>query len=183
MFLRSRKPYLTCITAICASAGFTGMLLFAGVAAACSGTPPTGCPGAPSVTTTSHGSVTSSSAYIYGDVDPNGCETTYEFRYRKSGGSWIGRGTYNVFGSGSQLESDFLSSLSPKTTYEYEITASSSGGTAPSGGIQSFTTPEEVVPPPSKPTVTNEAATGITSTGATLNASVNPNGSSTTYKF
>jgi hypothetical protein len=114
-------------------------------------------------------------------VDPHECNTTYEFRYRKSGGSWIVHGPYNVFGSGYQLESDFLSSLEPSTTYEYELTASNSGGTG-SGGIKSFTTlkKEET---PVKPTVTTEAATGITSNGATLNASVNPNGSSTTYKF
>lgn len=181
MFLRSRRPYLTCIAALCASASFTAMILFAGIAAACSGPPPPPeCEAAPSVTTTAHGSVTSTTAYIYGDVDPHECNTTYEFRYRKSGGSWIGRGTYNVFGSGNQLESDFLSSLSPSTTYEYELTASNSKGSG-SGGIQSFTTSKEEGPP--KPTATTEAATGITSTGATLNASVNPNGSSTTYKF
>jgi hypothetical protein len=77
---------------------------------------------------------------------------------------------------------DFLSSLEPATKYEYEVTALNSGGGAPSGGIKSFTTEKEAPPPP-KPTVTNEAASGITATGATLNASVNPNGSSTTYKF
>jgi hypothetical protein len=88
-----------------------------------------------------------------------------------------------VFGSGNQLESEFLPFLSPATTYEYEITASNSKGTV-SGGVKSLTTPkEEEGPPPVKPTVTTEAASGITSNGATLNASVNPNGSVTTYKF
>lgn len=180
MFLRSRRLYLTCITALCASISFTAVLLFAGIAAACSGTWPPPCE-APSATTTSQGSVTSSSAYIYGDVDPNECTTTYEFRYRKSGGSWIVHGPYNVYGSGYQLESDFLSSLSPSTTYEYEIIASSSGGTAP-GGIQSFTTPatNDVAP---KPVVTTEAATAITSTSATLTGSVDPEGYSTSYNF
>jgi hypothetical protein len=180
MFIRSRKPYLTCITALCASASFTAILLFAGIAAACSGPPPPPCE-APSVTTTSPGSVTSSTAYIYGDVDPNECETTYEFRYRKTGGSWIGRGPLNVIGSGNHLESDFLSSLAASTTYEYEITAFNKEGTAPPGGVKSFTTLKENSG--TAPTVANEPATGITSTSATLNGSVNPNGSSTTYKF
>jgi hypothetical protein len=182
MFLRSRKPYLTCMAALCASASFTAVLLFAGIAAACSGTGPPGCAGPPSVTTTPHGSLTPTTAYIYGDVEPNNCTTTYEFKYRKSGGSWEGNGPHSVTGS-YQSAPDFLSSLSPNTTYEYELTASNIEGTAPSGGIETFKTPEEVVPPPAKPTVANEAATGVTTTGATLNGSVNPNGHATTYKF
>ena len=36
---------------------------------------------------------------------------------------------------------------------------------------------------PAKPTVTPEAATAVTDTGATLKGSVNPNGESTTYWF
>jgi hypothetical protein len=82
-----------------------------------------------------------------------------------------------------QSASDFLTSLEQETKYEYELTASNSGGSAPSGGVQSFTTLKTEVVPPPKPTVANEAASGITATGATLNASVNPNGYSTTYKF
>lgn len=182
MFIRSRKPYLTCITALCASASFTALLLFAGVAAACSGTGGGGCEGAPSVTTTEPGSISATLAYVYGDVDPHGCQSTYVFEYRKSGGSWAQGGTYTVFGSGSQLASDALS-VQPSTTYEYKLTASNASGKAAAGAIKSFTTPPEVEPPPSKPTVANEAASGVTSTGATLNGSVNPNGSSTTYKF
>jgi hypothetical protein len=177
MFLRSRKPYLTCI-ALCASAS----LAAAGIAAACEGNGDPGCNEAPTVTTTSPGSVSSSAAYVYGDVDPNECQTTYVFEYRKSGGLWGKGGTYGVFGSGNQLVSDFLTSLQPATTYEYKLTATSAKGTA-AGGTKSFTTASTSHPPPSKPSVTTEAASGITSGGATLNASVNPNGSSTTYKF
>lgn len=182
MFLRSRKPYLTCVTALCASVSFTALLLFAGIAAACSGGGGETCEQAPSVTTTSPGSVSSTTAYVYGDVDPNGCKTTYEFEYRKSGGLWGKGGTYSVFGSGNQLASDFLFSLQPATTYEYKLTASNTQGTV-AGGTKTFTTSPESPPPPPKPTVTTEAASGITSIGATLNGSVNPNGGSTTYKF
>jgi len=169
------------MAALCAAISSTAVLIFAGIAAACSGTgwPPLCEP--PSVTTTSS-SPGPHSAYVWGDVDPNECNTTYEFRYRKSGGSWMGAGPENVTGS-YQSASDFLSPLEPSTKYEYELTAFNSGGSAPSGGIQSFTTPKTEVSPPPKPTVTNEAASGITTAGATLNGSVNPNGSSTTYKF
>lgn len=181
MHLRSYTTYITSLVAICASASFTVLVLFAGIAAACEGDPPP-CAEAPSVTTTSPGSVSSTTAYVYGDVDPNGCQTTYEFEYRKSGGLWGKGGTYTVFGSGSQLASDVLS-VQPATTYEYRLTAFNAKGSAPVGAIKSFPTPSE---PPShgpKPSVTTEAATGITINSATLNASVNPNGSATTYKF
>lgn len=152
------------------------MLLFAGIAAACSGVPPK-CEAAPTATTTPAGSVTANSATLYGDVDPNECSTTYEFKYRKSGGSWIARGPHTVTGS-YQSVSESLSSLESSTTYEYEVTATNITGSA-SGGIKSFTTPPGGTPP----TVTTEPASGITGNGATLNASVNPNGSSTSYKF
>lgn len=38
-------------------------------------------------------------------------------------------------------------------------------------------------PPPSAPTVNTEAATGVTSSAATLHGNVNPNGAATTYQF
>jgi len=180
MFIRSRKPYLTCIAAICASTSFTALLLFAGIAAACSGPPGSGCEGPPSATTTAASSVTYSSAYINGDVDPNGCKTTYAFEYRKSGGSWVPGFTRELTGTLNQFVYEWLPSLEPSTTYEFKLSATNSDGTAP-GGTKSFTTPAKPVQPP--PTVTTETATGITSTGATLNASVDPEGASTDYKF
>ena len=177
----SLRTQITCIVGICASASFTMIILFAGIAAACSGPPdPDPCIGKPSVTTTSPGSVGATAVYVYGDVDAHECQTTYVFEYRKSGGSWGKGGTYGAFGSGNQLVSDYLS-VQPSTTYEYKLTASNTQGTS-TGSTKSFTTPSEVTPP-SPPSVTTEAASGITSNGATLNASVNPNGASTTYKF
>ncbi|HEX5929761.1 MAG TPA: fibronectin type III domain-containing protein [Solirubrobacterales bacterium] len=153
----------------------------AATAAACEGQQG-GCQQAPSVTTTSPGSVSSNSAYVYGDVDAHGCEsTTYVFEYRQSGGLWKKGGTYGVFGSGSQLVSDYLTSLLPATTYEYKLTASNFEGTS-AGSTKSFTTPPEGGSQ-KPPTVANEAATAITASGATLNASVNPNGAATTYNF
>ena len=57
--------------------------------------------------------------------------------------------------------------------------ATNAGGTTV-GTILNFTTSAAAV---TKPAVTTESATSITSTGATLNASVNPEGSATTYSF
>lgn len=177
----STRLRITCIFAICVSASITALVFCAGIAAACSGTKDPGCSGKPAVTTSSPGSVGPTTAYVYGYVDSNGCKTTYAFEYRKSGaGSWGKGGTYEVFGSGKQLVSDFLTSLTPSTSYEYKLTATNINGST-SGEAKSFSTPAEKTPTP--PSVTTEAASGITSTGATLNGSVNPNGASTTYKF
>ncbi len=57
--------------------------------------------------------------------------------------------------------------------------ASNSGGTT-DGSILHFTTSAAAGTPPAATTV---AASSITSTGATLNATVNPKGSATTYSF
>jgi hypothetical protein len=170
------------MAALCASASFTAVLLFAGIAAACSGPPPPPACEAPSVSTTSPSFVTYNSAFIEGDVNPNECETTYVFEFKKSvGGSWAKGSTFNA-GSGTLSIPVYESktSLLPETKYEYKLSASNSVGTV-TAGPTSFTTPPKTEDPP--PTVTTEAASGITSNGATLNGSVNPNGFATTYKF
>jgi hypothetical protein len=165
---------------LCAGASLIAMLVFAGIATACAGVGG-GCTAAPGVTTTSPSEVTSNSARIYGDVEPNGCKTTYEFEFRKNGGAWEPGFTFNVISEETaERVSEFEPFLSPSTKYEYRLSATNSEGTV-QGGIVSFTTLAETKTSP--PTVTTEAATGITSTGATLNASVNPNGAATTYKF
>lgn len=181
MFLKTRKPYLLCITALCATLSFTALLLYAGIAAACSGGGAP-CTTAPTATTTSPGSVSSSTAYVYGDVDGKGCETTYEFKYRSVGGGWQpGGGPYDLNGT---LVVEWLYGLQASTTYEYTVLAFNSKGTG-EGTIKTFKTaaPPHETPQPGPPIVTTEAATGITSSGATLNATVNPNGADTTYKF
>jgi hypothetical protein len=174
---------LTCFGALFAVVYLIGTMVFVGIAAACSGNGGESCEQVPSVTTTSAVPVGPTEAYVYGDVDPHECESTYVFEYRKSGGTWEQGAPYHIFGSGNQPASDFLFSLLPATTYEYKLTASNAKGSATPGATKTFTTPKEENPPPPKPTVTTEAASGVTSNGAILNASVNPNGYSTTYKF
>ncbi|HYG96431.1 MAG TPA: hypothetical protein VD741_04910 [Solirubrobacterales bacterium] len=119
---------------------------------------------------------------MYGSINPRGCETTYTFKYGPttsygtgSSSGNAGNATFTVSASG------FASGLQPETTYHYRLYATNSGGTS-SGADKTFTTGEEPPPLP-PPSVITEAATGVASTGATLNASVNPNGISTTYKF
>jgi hypothetical protein len=180
MSLRSCRTYVTCLVALCATINFTALVVFAGIASACEGNPEP-CEAAPAVTTTEATSVTYSSAYINGDVNPNGCNTTYNFEYRKSGGSWVPEPTHELTGTLSQPVWEWLPSLLPETTYEFKLTATNQKGTTP-GSTKSFKTPAKPVTG-SAPSVTTQSATAITDTSATLNGLVNPNGLSTTYEF
>src|SRR6185369_9846124 len=71
--------------------------------------------------------------------------------------------------------SNLIASLSPGTTYHFQLVATNSAGAA--GANLSFTTS------PLVPTVTTLAASGITATNATLNGTVNPGSGATTAYF
>lgn len=126
--------------------------------------------------------LTYNSAFIRGTVNPEGCETTYTFEFRQSGGSWSGELPSNA-GSENQNLSVWAprASLQPTTKYEYRLVATNTSGTSTTSSVESFTTPHKPGGP--APSVTTQAATGVTSGGATLNGLVNPNGLSTTYVF
>lgn len=183
MTLRARKPYLTCMVALCATTGLTLLLLFMGIAAACEGTPGK-CEKKPSATNGSATAITHESARIDGQVNPNGCVTNWIFEFRKAGGAW---GTTGFGGSGlegelSQSVEEWMPFLEPKTTYEFRLTASNEAGKTTASGATSFTT-SATPPPPKAPTVKTEAATLVTGTSARLNGFVEQNGAATHYRF
>jgi sugar lactone lactonase YvrE len=62
-----------------------------------------------------------------------------------------------------------VAGLSPNTTYHFRVSATNAGG-ASNGSDETFKTL------PSNPTVVTNAASAVTQTAATLNATVNPNG-------
>jgi fibronectin type III domain protein len=170
------------MTALCATTGFTLLLLFAGFAAACEGEPP--CGKKPSATNGSATAVTSETARIDGQVNPNNCATSWIFEFRKSGGAW---GTTGFGGSGLEGElsipvEEWMPSLEPKTTYEFRLTATNEAGKTTASGATSFTTPESP-PPAGPPKVKTEAATQVTGSGARLNGFVEQNGAATHYRF
>jgi hypothetical protein len=179
MFSRLRKKSIMCIAAICATSSFTVLVFCAGLAAACEGVIGGKCE-APSVTTTSASGVSYTSAYLNGQVNTHGCQTSYFFEIKAStAGQWNINETHYVL---TESISEWEPFLQENTTYEYRLKATSEGGST-SGSIVKFTTLKEQPAPGTPPSVTTEAASGITSSGATLNGSVNPNGLSTTYKF
>ena len=138
-----------------------------------SGTPP-------SVTTNVATNIGQTSATLNSTVNPNGSSTTvyYDYGLTTSYGSSV---TYGNIGSGTTGLSlpMGISSLQCNTTYHFRARATNSGGTT-NGNDRTFTTSACTQSPPS---VTTNVATNIGQTSATLNSTVNPNGSSTTVYY
>src|SRR5262249_14208281 len=78
-------------------------------------------------------------------------------------------------GSEATAVSASLTRLAPRTAHYYRASASRPGGPVPAPARSLFT-----VPPPA---VATAAATAVGTTGATLNGTVNPEGSTTTARF
>ena len=132
----------------------------------------------PVVTTSPATGVTSKAATLKGSANPSGLETTYQFEY----GTTTSLGT-NVpataksIGAGIVVVqvSEPLSGLASGTTYFFRLSATNVDGTI-KGVTQTFTTV-------GAPVVIMDSATNLTATSASLNGSVNPRGSATTYQF
>ena len=139
----------------------------------------TASPGsAPAVTTVSATSVGATGATLNGSVIPNGLATDawFEWGMDPTLASFSTTGTQSV-GSGttSQAIDQPLSGLATGTPYYYRVAARNGAGTS-KGHIQ-------CVVPGAAPAVTTLTATGVGTTGATLNGSVNPNGLTTDAWF
>ncbi len=141
-------------------------------------TPPPTPQGAPTASTGHATDITTTSARLNGTVNPNNGATVYHFEY----------GTSTAYGTSvpspdapvgddtaTHAESQKLTGLKPGTTYHFRIVASNTDGTS-NGPDQTFTT---LAPP----VAVTGSATAISRTGATLNGTVNPSGSATTYHF
>ena len=131
----------------------------------------------PSATTNPATNIGDAGASLNGLVNPNGATTTcyYDFGTTTSYGEQLPvTGTFT--GTSSQPVPWYRSNMQPQTTYHFRLVATNAAGSS-YGSDQSFTTTT------SWPTVTTIAATGVTSTTATLNGSVDPNSRSTTYHF
>jgi triacylglycerol lipase len=181
MLLRSRRTKITCLVALCVITSSTMFVFFAGIAVACGGIGGGGgggCP-APSVTTGSATVNGSNSVTLRGSVNPQGCYTEYAFEYGRSSEGYPDE-IYGSAGSGTSSVSVSTSAaiVQPSTSYHYRLTAWSEGGEI-TGGSGSFTTPAAC----SKPTVTTEAASFVTTDKAFLNGKVQPNGCPAEYKF
>ncbi len=137
----------------------------------------TGTPQAPLVVTGAALSITGTSGTLNGTVNSQGSPTTWQFEYGAdlSYGSSIPLTPSNINTGTSDPVSITLGGLSPGTTVYYRLKATNTVGTVyGSGG--SFTTAQP-------PAVVTQAAIAITTTGATLLGTVNPNGVSSTWQY
>ena len=129
---------------------------------------------APTATTGAASAATASSATVAGTANPNGADTQVWFLYGTSstlsGASQTAAQDIGATAASSAVSAN-LASLSPNTTYYYQLIAQNSIGTT-SGAISSFTTT-------AAPTFTMSAGTGVSvspgaATGNTSTVSVTP---------
>jgi hypothetical protein len=139
--------------------------------------PPRNAP--PTATTGQASSVTQTGATLNGTLNPEGQDTKYYFQYGTST-SYTNSTPVRDAGSGitDTNVSAAISGLTPGTTYHFQLVAMNASGTV-KGGDQAFTT----MSPPGPPGALTEPASSITSSSATLNGLVNPDGVATSYYF
>ena len=130
--------------------------------------------------TTAATGITSTSATLNGTVNPQGNNVMYRFGYHLAGATvptytaW----SSTISGTTNAPVRTNITGLTPGTTFYYFINVYNltTGSFAPNGLTESFTTNGKVTP-------ITTAATGITSTSATLNGTVNPQGNNVMYRF
>jgi len=128
---------------------------------------------APAVKTEPASSITPTTATLNATVNPDGANVTdckFEYGATTSYGATAPCSSLPGSGSSAVPVSAGLTGLSPGTTYHSRISATNAGGTKV-GADAEFTTPAKA------PSVVTAAPSSITQTTATLNATVNPNGS------
>lgn len=134
----------------------------------------------PTVTTNAVSDITSSSAVSGGNISSDGGEAVTQ-----SGICWSNSpnpttsGEKTTDGSASGSWSSSMTGLTPSTTYYVKAYAVNGSGTS-YGSERSFTTNSAAYTPPDVVIMT---ATSVTKNSATLNGSVNANGSSTNVTF
>jgi phosphodiesterase/alkaline phosphatase D-like protein len=121
--------------------------------------------------------VGTSSATLNGTVNANGQDTTVGFEYGLDTdyGRSVSAIPGSVSGSAAVEVAAALGDLLPATTYHFRVVASSGGGVS-TGADRSFTTL-------AAPSVATRDADPVAVGGATLNGTVNANGSSTVASF
>jgi len=132
----------------------------------------------PTATTDAAGSITSTGATLNGTVNANNASTTVTFRYgvTTAYGTTVAADQSPVTGTSGTAVSKGITGLIPNTTYHYRVVGVNAAGTT-NGLDQTFTTTSIV------PTATTNAASSATSTGATLNGTVNANNASAVVTF
>jgi phosphodiesterase/alkaline phosphatase D-like protein len=136
----------------------------------------------PAVSTEAATAVTRSTATLHGAVDPEGTPVTAcQFEIGPFEGYYAEAvpcaQTLPLTGSSSVPVSVALTGLAPGSIYYYRVSATNENGTSEAPSAQSFATL------PAVEGVHTAAASAVTSSAATLNGSLEPNGAETHYYF
>ncbi|CAB5019998.1 unannotated protein [freshwater metagenome] len=134
---------------------------------------------APTVSTADATSIAVTSATLNATVNARYLSTSVSIEYGTSA-TLAGATTVNgtaVTGSTNTVSTASVTGLISGTTYYFRAQATNSAGSTTATAIKSFTTLG------GKPSATTAVASGISANKATLNASVNANGVSTTVKY
>jgi hypothetical protein len=136
-------------------------------------------PGTPTVDTVT--GVGTTTAELNGSVSPNNGVVAYQFEVSRDGVSFSSLGRRYLTGGGSRPVAVTATGLTPNTTYRARLSVTKQTGLNTAVTVvspeESFIT--DAVPP----TATTLPATARRATSAVLQARINPNGSTTTYKF
>ena len=135
----------------------------------------------PSAVTNAGTNIASSTATLNGNVSPHKSSTIVKFVYGTTSGIYpdtVTAAQSPIYGWGATSVSANVTGLAFSTTYYYRVISTNAYGSS-QGSEQNFAT----FPAPSIPTTTTSAATSVTSTGATFNGSVDPNGDTTAVRF
>jgi phosphodiesterase/alkaline phosphatase D-like protein len=134
--------------------------------------------GAPAATTGAASSIGATSVSLAGSVTPNGASTSYAFEY---GTSTSFGSLSDVLGAGNsaspQPVAAALTGLTPGRTYYYRLVAVNSAGQT-FGAVSSFRTTGGT---PLAPAVVTGGSSAVTTSGATVAGTVNPNGQATAF--
>jgi hypothetical protein len=137
-------------------------------------------PTAPTVVTGSASVVTEAGAVVTGTVTANGAPTTYSFQYGLTTSYGSSTPSHVIWRHGHEsVRTVFarVGGLTAGTLYHFRLVASNSAGTS-NGADQTFTTIAALAP-----AVTTGSALNITQTSASVDGTLSPQGSATTFYF
>jgi pimeloyl-ACP methyl ester carboxylesterase len=102
-------------------------------------------PSKPTVTTGSPKSISTTSAYLNGKINPNGAKTNYYFKYSTDSKTWINYGGSSISAGYNEVSIGpvYFGVLKPGTKYYYKLVAANSSEPV-EGLVNNFTTLSEV---------------------------------------
>ena len=135
--------------------------------------------GAPVIVPVAASLVTDSTATLNSTVNPNGQSTSAIYQYGLTTSYGTSTGATALGSGGSPVPFNApVTGLACNTLFHFRAVATNGAG-ATNGGDLTFTTSACPLPP----TVTTNAPTSVTQTGATLNGAINPNSGATNRRF